>query len=99
MIQQKLFPFNMEITKDKLTSKAGLSIFAEYNHSVGLTELFPINILPLLKVIGDLRRRFYKFFGSSVNAGGTCLDDIRELKNEKELWALPALKRFPNPIP
>ena len=39
MIQQTLFPFKLEMTKDKLTSKAGLSIFAEYNHYMGLTEL------------------------------------------------------------
>ena len=39
MIQQTLFPFNMEITNDKLTSKAGLSIFAEYNQATCLTEL------------------------------------------------------------
>ena len=26
MIQQKIFPFKLEMTEDKLTSKAGLSI-------------------------------------------------------------------------
>ena len=39
MIQQKIFPFKLEMTEDKLTSKAGLSIFAEYNRAMGLTEL------------------------------------------------------------
>ena len=38
MIQQTLFPFNMEITNDKLTSKAGLSKIGAwdyiYNYSI-----------------------------------------------------------------
>ena len=97
MIQQKLFPFNMEITKDKLTSKAGLSIFAEYNHSVGLTGLSDKYLAPPKSNRGFKASVFTNSLVLLLTAGGACLDDIRELKNEKELLSIAGIKTIPEP--
>ena len=97
MIRQTLFPFNMEITKDKLTSKAGLSIFAEYNRSAGLTELSDKYLTPPKSNRGFKASVFINSLVLLLTAGGACLDDIRELKNEKELLSIAGIKTIPEP--
>lgn len=39
MINQTVFPFKLEITKEKLTAHGGLALMAEFNHGIGLREL------------------------------------------------------------
>jgi len=39
MIQQTIFPFKIEMTKEKLTAHGGLALMAEFNHGIGLREL------------------------------------------------------------
>ena len=39
MIQQTIFPFKIETTKERLTAHGGLALMAEFNHGVGLREL------------------------------------------------------------
>ena len=87
----------MEITKDKLTSKAGLSIFAEYNRSTGLTELSDKYLAPPKSNRGFKASVFTNSLVLLLTAGGTCLDDIRELKNEKELLSITGIKTIPEP--
>ena len=39
MIQQTVFPFKIEMTKEKLGAHGGLALMAEFNHGIGLREL------------------------------------------------------------
>lgn len=39
MIQETIFPFKIEVTKERLTAPGGLSLIAEFNHGIGLREL------------------------------------------------------------
>lgn len=39
MIQQTVFPFKIETTKERLTAHGGLALMAEFNHGIGLGEL------------------------------------------------------------
>ena len=39
MIQQTVFPFKMEVTKERLTAHGGLALMAEFNHGIGLRKL------------------------------------------------------------
>ena len=97
MIQQTLFPFKLEMTEDKLTSKAGLSIFAEYNRAMGLTELADKYLSAPNSNRGFNPSVFINSLVLLLTAGGTCLDDIRELKNEKELLGITGIKAIPEP--
>ena len=38
-IQQTVFPFKIERTKERLTAHGGLALMAEFNHGIGLREL------------------------------------------------------------
>jgi hypothetical protein len=39
MVQQTVFPFKIEMTKERLTAHGGLALMAEFNHGIGLREL------------------------------------------------------------
>ena len=39
MIQQTIFPFKIETTKERLTAHGGLALMGEFNHGIGLREL------------------------------------------------------------
>ena len=39
MIQQTIFPFKIEMTKERLTAHGRLALMAEFNHGIGLREL------------------------------------------------------------
>ena len=83
MIPQAIFPFKIEMTKERLTAHAGLALMAEFNHGIGLRELTD----RCLPSPGSNRG-----FDSSVlvdsivlmlQGGGKSLEDLRELKNEE----------------
>lgn len=85
------------MTKDKLTSKAGLSIFAEYNHAMSLTELADKYLTRPESNRGFNPSVFINALVLLLTAGGSCLDDIRELKTEKELLGITGIKTIPEP--
>ena len=88
MIQQTVFPFKIETTKERLTAHGGLALMAEFNHGIGLRELTD----RYLPTPGSNRG-----FNPSVvvdavvlmlQGGGRSLEDLRELKNEEGLMKL-----------
>jgi len=97
MIQETIFPFKIEVTKERLTAHGGLALMAEFNHGMGLRELTD----RYLPVAGSNRG-----FDPSVMAdtlvlilqgGGRSLEDLRELKNEESLMKLIDREEIPEP--
>ena len=96
-IQQTVFPFKIETTKERLTAHGGLALMAEFNHGIGLRELTD----QYLPAPGSNRG-----FDPSVivdalvlmlQGGGRSLEDLRELKNEEGLLKLIGRKEIPEP--
>ena len=88
MIQQTVFAFKMEMTKERLTAHGGLALMAEFNHGIGLRELTD----QYLPAPGS-----HRGFDPSVivdalvlmlQGGGKSLEDLRELRNEDGLMRL-----------
>jgi len=95
MIPQAIFPFKIEMTKERLRAHAGLALMAEFNHGIGLRELTD----RCLPSPGSNRG-----FDSSVlvdsivlmlQGGGKSLEDLRELKNEEGLMKLIGQDQIP----
>jgi hypothetical protein len=95
MIQQTVFPFKIETTRERLTAHGGLALMAEFNHGIGLREL----VDRYLPVPGSNRG-----FNPSVmvdtlvlmlQGGGRSLEDLRELKNEEGLMKLIGHNEIP----
>ncbi len=97
MIQQTIFPFKLAVTKEALTARSGLSLFAEYNHGIGLRELAD-NYLP---APGSNRGFKPSVFVNSMvlmlQGGGRSFEDLRELKNDDGLMKLIGYDNIPDP--
>jgi len=97
MIQQTIFPFKIEMTKEKLTAHGGLALMAEFNHGIGLRELTD----QYLPVPGSNRGFDPSVIVDTVvlmlQGGGRSLEDLRELKNEEGLMKLIGREEIPEP--
>ena len=97
MMQQTIFSFKIETTKERLTAHGGLALMAEFNHGIGLRELTD---------------RYVPFPGSNrgfdpsvivdslvlmLQGGGRRLEDLRELKQEQGLMRLIGRDEIPEP--
>ncbi|MBI4653394.1 MAG: IS1380 family transposase [Nitrospirae bacterium] len=97
MIQQTIFPFKLGITKEKLTSRSGLALMAEFNHGIGLRELTD-GYLPLPGSNRGFKPSiFVDALVLMLQGGGRSLEDIRELKYEEGLLKLIGCDNIPDP--
>jgi Transposase DDE domain group 1 len=97
MIQQTVFPFKIETTKERLTAHGGLALMAEFNHGIGLRELTD----QYLPGPGSNRGFDPSVIVDSLvlmlQGGGRSLEDLRELKNEEGLMRLMGRDEIPEP--
>ncbi len=97
MIQQTIFPFKIEVTKERLTAHGGLALMAEFNHGIGLRELTD----QLLPSPGSNRGYDPSVMVDSLvlmlQGGGRSLEDLRELKHEEGLMRLIGRDEIPEP--
>jgi hypothetical protein len=95
MIQQTIFPFKIETTKERLTAHGGLALMAEFNHGIGLRELTD----RYLPAPGSNRGFDPSVIVDTVvlmlQGGGRSLEDLRELKNEEGLMKLIGRDEIP----
>ena len=97
MIQQKLFPFNFEMTNERLSSRSGLSLMVGFYNALGLSELTDKYLPPPLSFRGFKPSAFVNSLCLLLTSGGRSLDDIRELKTEKALFDITGIKTIPDP--
>ncbi len=97
MVRQTVFRFKLDRSDETLTAHGGLALLAEYNHGLGLRTLTD-RFLP-----GPGSNRGYPpsvFVDTLVlllQAGGQCLEDLRELTREDALMAVIGQEARPDP--
>ncbi len=96
-IQQTVFPFKIETTKERLTAHGGLALMGEFNHGIGLRELTD----QYLPAPGSNRGFDPSVIVDSLvlmlQGGGKSLEDLRELRNEDGLMKLLGRDEIPEP--
>ena len=97
MIHQTVFPFKLEITKEKLTAHGGLSLLAEFNHGLGLRGLVDRYLPEPGGNRGFKSSVFVDNLVLMLQGGGRSLEDIRELRYEEKLMKLIAIGNIPDP--
>jgi len=97
MIQQTIFPFKLEITREKLTARGGLALMAEFNHGIGLRELTDRYLPPPGSNRGFNPSVFVDTLVLMLQGGGRSFEDIRELKYEEGLMKLIDINSIPDP--
>ena len=97
MIQQAVFPFKIETTKERLTAHGGLALMAEFNHGIGLRELTDRYLPPPGSHRGFEPSVMVDSLVLMLQGGGRSLEDLRELKNEEGLLKLIGRDEIPEP--
>jgi len=97
MIQQTIFPFKIETTKERLMAHGGLALMAEFNHGIGLRELTDRYLPSPGSNRGFDPSVMVDSLVLMLQGGGRSLEDLRELKNEKGLMKLIGGDEIPEP--
>lgn len=97
MIQQTVFPFKLEITKENLTAHGGLALMAEFNHGIGIRRLVDKNLPAPGSNRGFKPSLFVDTLVLMLQGGGRSLEDIRELEYEEGLMKLIRSDTVPDP--
>jgi hypothetical protein len=97
MIQQTIFPFKIETTKERLTAHGGLALMAEFNHGIGLRELTDRYLPSPGSNRGFAPSVMVDSLVLMLQGGGRSLEDLRELNNEKGLMKLIGGDEIPEP--
>jgi hypothetical protein len=95
MIQQTVFPFKIETTKERLTGHGGLALMAEFNHGIGLRELTDRYLPPQGSNRGFDPSVIVESLVLMLQGGGRSLGDLRELKSEEGLMKLLGRDEIP----
>ncbi len=97
MIQQTIFPFKIEMTKERLTAHGGLALMGEYNHGIGLRELTDQYLPGPGSNRGFDPSEIVDSVVLMLQGGGRSLEDLRELKSEGGLMNLMGRDEIPEP--
>jgi hypothetical protein len=97
MIQQTVFPFKIEATRERLTAHGGLALMAEFNHGIGLRELTDKYLPGPGSNRGFDPSEIVDAVVLMLQGGGRSLEDLRELKNEEGLMKLIGQEEIPEP--
>jgi hypothetical protein len=97
MIQQTVFPFKLEVTRENLTAHGGLALMAEFNRGTGLRDLVDRHLPSPRSNRGFSPSMFVEVLVLMLQAGGRSLEDVRELKSERGLMELMGCKEVPGP--
>jgi hypothetical protein len=97
MIQQTIFPFKIETTKERLTAHGGLALMAEFNHGIGLRELTDRYLPSPGSNRGFDPSVMVDSLVLMLQGGGRRLEDLRELKQEEGLMRLIGRDEIPEP--
>ena len=97
MIQQTIFPFKIETTKERLTAHGGLALMGEFNHGIGLRELTDRYLPSPGSNRGFTPSVIVDSLVLMLQGGGRSLEDLRELRNEEGLMGLMGHEEIPEP--
>jgi len=95
MIQQTIFSFKIETTKERLTAHGGLALIAEFNHGIGLRELTEGYLPSPGSNRGFDPSVIVESLVLMLQGGGRGLEDLRELKQEEGLMRLIGRNEIP----
>jgi hypothetical protein len=96
-IQQTVFPFKVETTKERLTAHGGLALMGEFNHGIGLRELANQYLPGPGSNRGFDPSEIVDAVVLMLQGGGRSLEDLRELKDEEGLMKLMGRHQIAEP--
>lgn len=90
-----ILPYELSTTNDLLTSRAGLICIAEVMNRLGFSELVNQYFPAPKSNRGFKPSVFVNAIMLMLHEGGRCLDDLRQIRDDKALRTLLGLKQVP----
>lgn len=96
MIQQTLMPVKLERMEPRLTARSGLFLYAEFMQCFGV-DRWILEYMPRPESgRGYDSLTFIKPLSMTLYGGGTCIDDMKEIREDKMLLKASGIKRVPS---
>lgn len=96
-MHQRVLPFKLESTSATITAHAGLVLFGEFIHAMGLPSLVNTELPKPGSPRGYDPAKFVHPLVLTLNGGGRSLEDIRQIKNDTGLQDLLRIDAVPSP--
>ncbi len=97
MIQQTLMPVKLERMEPKLTARSGLFLYAEFMKCFGV-DRWILEYMPRPESgKGYDSLTFIKPLSMTLYGGGTCIDDMKEIREDDGLRKAGGIKTVPSP--
>jgi hypothetical protein len=96
MIKQTVLPFKLEMTRDLITSHAGLALFGEFAVGLGLVEAVNRCLPGPCSGAGYPNSEYVLPLMLMLNGGGRSLEDMREIRSDEGLREVLPLQRIPS---
>lgn len=96
MVAQTVLPFKLASTQDILTAQAGLALFGEYLHALGVPSCFDRELPGPLNRTGYAPSAYGMPLLLMLQGGGRSLEDLRALRADEGLRTLLGLTSFPS---
>ena len=93
---QRVLPFKLETTKERITPHAGLAIFGEFIHATGIIPQLNRELPSPGSNRGYQPALFVEPLLLMLNGGGRSLEDLRKIKADKGLRELLQIKNMPS---
>lgn len=95
MIHQTILSFELEETREGITSRAGLATFGEFIKGVGVDKLVDGALPSPENVRGYYPSAYVSSLLLMFTGGGRSLEDIRQIREDRELRSLLGMKEVP----
>jgi len=96
MLTQGVLPFKLEVTDETITPHAGLAIFGEFMHALGLPGALDRVLPGPGSAAGYLPSQFVTPLFLMLHGGGRALEDLRQIREDAGLRALLKLTEMPS---
>ncbi len=96
MIQQTVLPFKLERTREEITGRSGLSLYAEFMKAMGIKSLIDRH-MPLPGSGNSFEAIDYiKPLSMMLYGGGQTIEDMREIREDRGLREITGFKKLPS---
>ena len=96
MLSQTVLPFKLDTTRDTITAQAGLVLFGEYLHAMGLPGHLDRELPGPLNPVGYKPSAYGVSLVLMLQGGGRSLEDLRMLRADEGLRTLLELTALPS---
>jgi len=96
MIHQELFPFKLERTDEAVTSRSGLALFSGFMEALGVREQIERYLPKPGSGRGYGAWEYAKPLALMLYGGGSRIDDLRELREDRALRAVCGMDVVPS---